>query len=195
MAHRDIIDGRCGWCAGDDDYIAYHDSEWGRLKTDENGLFEKIVLEGAQAGLSWITILRRRNGYREAFHQFVPEKVAAMTDEDVDRLMQNPRIIRNRLKIKSAITNAVAFMKIQNEFGSFFAYVQSFLPSGAPIVNHFSSLAEIPASTPLSDAIAKDMKRRGFKFFGTTMCYAFLQSCGFVNDHLVGCHCRQKLSD
>lgn len=192
MERTDIVDNRCGWCAGDNDYIAYHDNEWGRLKTDENGLFEKIILEGAQAGLNWLTILKRRDGYRKAFFQFIPEKVAAMTEDDVERLMHDPGIIRNRLKIKSTITNADAFMNVQQEFGSFFNYITSFLPDGKPIVNHFKSLSEIPASTPLSDAISKDMKRRGFKFFGTTMCYAFLQSCGFVNDHLIGCRCRNK---
>lgn len=191
MVKADIIAGCCGWCAGDKDYIAYHDNEWGRLKTDENGLFEKIVLEGAQAGLNWLTILKRRDGYRKAFHQFTPEKVATMTEKDVEQLMLNPGIIRNRLKIKSAITNAVAFLKVQEEFDSFLNYIKSFLPNGTPIVNHFKSLSEIPASTELSDKISRDMKRRGFKFFGTTMCYAFLQSCGFVNDHLVGCKCRK----
>lgn len=190
MGKTDIIDNRCAWCAGDKDYMAYHDNEWGRLKTDDNALFEMIVLEGAQAGLNWITILKRHEGYRKAFHQFVPEEVVAMTEEDVERLMLDPGIIRNRLKIKSAITNASAFIKVQEEFGSFSNYIKSFLPDGRPIENHFKSLSEIPASTELSDRISRDMKRRGFKFFGTTICYAFLQSCGFVNDHLIGCKCR-----
>ena len=190
MEESDIVDGRCCWCAGDKDYIAYHDNEWGRLKTDDNALFEMIVLEGAQAGLNWLTILKRREGYRKAFHQFVPEEVVAMTEEDVERLMLDPGIIRNRLKIKSTITNASAFIKVQEEFGSFSNYIKSFLPDGRPIENHFKSLSEIPASTELSDRISRDMKRRGFKFFGTTICYAFLQSCGFVNDHLIGCKCR-----
>lgn len=191
MGKADIVDGRCAWCAGDDDYKAYHDDEWGRLRTDENALFEKIVLEGAQAGLNWLTILKRREGYRRAFFHFVPERVAAMTDDDVERLMTDTGIIRNRLKITSAITNAAAFLKVQEEFGSFYAYITGFLPDGKPIVNNFASLSQIPASTPLSDAISRDMKRRGFKFFGSTMCYAFLQSCGFVNDHLIGCRCRR----
>nr|AMP55537.1 methyladenine glycosylase [uncultured bacterium]AMP55575.1 methyladenine glycosylase [uncultured bacterium]AMP55601.1 methyladenine glycosylase [uncultured bacterium] len=186
-----LIEGRCSWCAGDDDYIAYHVNEWGRFKTDEKELFEMIVLEGAQAGLNWLTILKRREDYRKAFHQFEPEKVAIMTDEDVERLMLDAGIIRNRLKIKSAITNASAFMRVQEEFGSFFSYIESFLPDGRPIVKHFKSLSEIPASTELSDRISRDMKRRGFKFFGTTICYAFLQSSGFVNDHLIGCKCRK----
>lgn len=193
MVKADIIAGRCGWCAGDKDYMAYHDNEWGQLKTDEKELFEMIVLEGAQAGLNWLTILKRREGYRKAFHQFDPEKVAVMTDEDVERLMLDPGIIRNRLKIKSAITNAIASIKVQEEFCSFSNYIRSFLPDGRPIVNHFKSLSEIPASTELSDKISRDMKRRGFKFFGTTICYAFLQSCGFVNDHLIGCKCRKRI--
>lgn len=192
MEQPDLIDGRCRWCAGDEDYIAYHDNEWGRLKTDDDALFEKIVLEGAQAGLNWLTILKRREGYRQAFHRFDPAKVAAMTEEDVERLMHDSGIIRNHLKIKSAITNASAFMKVQEEFGSFLNYIQSFLPDGKPVVNHFKSLSEIPASTELSDEISQDMKRRGFKFFGSTMCYAFLQSCGFVNDHLIGCKCHDE---
>lgn len=194
MEQPDLIDGRCRWCAGDEDYIAYHDNEWGRLKTDDDALFEKIVLEGAQAGLNWLTILKRREGYRQAFHRFDPAKVAAMTEEDVERLMHDSGIIRNRLKIKSAITNASAFMKVQEEFGSFLNYIQSFLPDGKLVVNHFKSLSDIPASTELSDEISQDMKRRGFKFFGSTMCYAFLQSCGFVNDHLIGCKCRDERS-
>ncbi len=184
---EDLVDGRCAWCAGDRDYISYHDNEWGRLVTDDNKLFELVILEGAQAGLTWLTILRRRAFYREAFHNFDPHKVAAMTDDDVERLMHFDGIIRNRLKIKSAITNARCFLSIVDTYGSFYNYIVSFLPDGKPIVNHFEKLSELPASTPLSDAIAKDMKRRGFKFFGTTICYAFLQSAGFINDHLTTC--------
>ena len=189
MKHEDLIDGRCGWCAGDRDYEAYHDDEWGRLVTDDVRLFEFIILEGAQAGLTWLSILKRREGYRRAFHGFVPEKVAAMTESDVDRLMADRGIIRNRLKIRSAIINARLFIDIQHEYGSFYGYIASFLPDGKPVVNHFRSLSEVPASSALSDAISKDMRRRGFKFFGTTICYAFLQSMGLVNDHLIGCRC------
>ena len=188
---EDLVDGRCAWCAGDSDYISYHDNEWGRLVTDDNKLFELVILEGAQAGLTWLTILRRRAFYREAFHNFDPYKVAAMTDDDVERLMHFDGIIRNRLKIKSAITNARAFLQLTAEYGSFYNYIISFLPERRPIINHFEKLSDLPASTPLSDAIAKDMKRRGFKFFGTTICYAFLQSAGFVNDHLISCTHRQ----
>lgn len=187
---EDLVEGRCGWCAGDGVYEAYHDEEWGRRVVEDRRLFELVVLEGAQAGLTWLSILRRREGYREAFHGFVPEMVAAMTDDDVERLMHFDGIIRNRLKIKSTITNARCFMDIVSEYGSFNDYILSFFPDGKPIVNRFERLADLPASTPVSDAIAKDMKRRGFKFFGSTICYAFLQSAGYVNDHLVGCKCR-----
>lgn len=181
---------RCEWCGNDPLYMQYHDEEWGREVTDDKKMFEMLVLESAQAGLSWITILRKREGYRKAFADFDAEKVAAFTDEDAERLLQNDGIIRNRLKIKATITNAQHFLEIQQEFGSFCNYLKSFLPNGKPIVNHFKDLSEIPASTELSDRISKDMKKRGFKFFGTTICYAHLQSVGYVNDHLVDCHCR-----
>lgn len=183
----DLVDGRCAWCAADSVYRDYHDNEWGRLVTDDISLFELVTLEGAQAGLTWLSILRRRDGYRKAFLGFDPHKVAAMTDDDVERLMHFDGIIRNRLKIKSTITNARCFLSVVGSYGSFYNYIVSFLPDGKPIVNHFEKLSELPASTPLSDTIAKDMKCRGFKFFGTTICYAFLQSAGFINDHLTGC--------
>ena len=189
----DLVDSRCGWCGTDADYQAYHDNEWGRLVTDDNTLFEFLILEGAQAGLTWLSILKRRAGYRAAFHDFDPVKVAAMTDADVDRLMHFDGIIRNRLKIKSAITNARLFLDIVTRYGSFYDYIISFFPDKKPITNYFTTLSQLPASTPVSDAIAKDMKKRGFKFFGSTICYAFLQSMGFVNDHLTGCHCRKSL--
>ncbi len=179
---------RCGWVTDDPLYIAYHDNEWGREVTDDRRMFEFVVLESAQAGLSWITILRRRGGYRRAFAEFDVEKVAAMGPGDVERLMQDTGIIRNRGKIESTITNARAYIEIQKEFGSFCAYLRSFLPEGKPIVNRWKTLAEVPASTPLSDAISKDMKKRGFRFFGTTICYAHLQATGYVNDHVLGCH-------
>ncbi|WP_029902916.1 DNA-3-methyladenine glycosylase I [Prevotella sp. 10(H)] len=183
---------RCGWAGNDPLYIKYHDEEWGIEVTDDKTMFEFLVLEGAQAGLSWITILRRREGYRKAFAGFDVEKVAKFTDKDVERLMNDEGIIRNRLKIKATITNAQHFIEIQKEFGSFCNYIRSFLPKGKPIVNNWKTLAEIPASTPLSDAISKDMKKRGFKFFGTTICYAHLQAVGYVNDHLIDCICRTK---
>ncbi len=159
--------------------------------TDDKILFEFMVLESAQAGLSWITILRKREGYRTAFCDFDVERVAQMTDDDVERLMQYDGIVRNRLKIKATISNARLFIFIQKEFGSFYRYTLSFFPDGKPIVNNFRSLSEIPVSSPQSDAMSKDMKKRGFKFFGTTICYAHLQASGFVNDHLLGCVCRK----
>ncbi|MGL4518400.1 MAG: DNA-3-methyladenine glycosylase I [Phocaeicola sp.] len=187
---QDIVNGRCGWCGTDELYVKYHDQEWGRLVTDDKRLFEFLVLESAQAGLSWITILRKREGYRSAFHNFDVQRVANMTAEDVERLMQFEGIVRNRLKISSTISNAKLFIAIQKEFGSFYNYTLSFFPNGKPIVNNFSSLSEIPASSPESDAMSKDMKKRGFKFFGSTICYAHLQASGFINDHLVGCICK-----
>lgn len=187
MIKENIIDNRCAWCASDPQYIDYHDKEWGRLVSDDNTLFEYLILEGAQAGLSWLTILHRRAAYRFAFCNFDPHVVAHMTDADVERLMLFEGIVRNRLKIKSTITNARLFLSVVSEYGSFFNYISSFFPNRQPIINSFRSLSEIPTSTPISDAIAKDMKRRGFKFFGTTICYAFLQATGFVVDHLISC--------
>ena len=162
---QDIINGRCGWCGTDRLYVEYHDREWGKLVTDDKTLFEFLVLESAQAGLSWITILRKREGYRKAFCDFDAGRVAQMTDEDVERLMQFDGIVKNRLKIRSTIANARLFLAVQKEFGSFYDYTLSFFPDGKPIVNTFKSLAEIPASSPESDAMSKDLKKRGFKFF------------------------------
>jgi DNA-3-methyladenine glycosylase I len=182
---------RCGWCGTDPLYVKYHDEEWGKPVYDDRTLFEFLVLEGAQAGLSWITILRRREGYRKAFADFDPEKVALFTEADVERLMQDTGIIRNRLKIQSTIRNAQIFLELQKEFGSFSDYIWGYLPDKEPIVNHWNSLKEIPPRTELSDKIAKDLKKRGVKFFGTTICYAHMQATGMVNDHIVGCICRQ----
>ncbi len=180
---------RCHWCGSDPLYIAYHDNEWGKPVYDDKILFEFLILEGAQAGLSWITILRRREGYRKAFENFDVKKVAALTSEDVERLMLDEGIIRNRLKINSSIKNAQLFMAIQHEFGSFADFIWGFIPDRKPIVNDFKD-GGIPARTEISDAIAKDMKKRGFKFFGTTICYAFMQATGMVNDHVIGCIAR-----
>ncbi len=191
---EDLINARCGWAGTDELYIKYHDEEWGKLVTDDKSLFEFLVLESAQAGLSWITILRKREGYREAFHHFDVEKVAQMTSEDIERLMKFDGIVKNRLKINSTIHNAKLFMAIQQEFGSFYKYILSFFSQQPPIVNNFKSLSQIPATSPESDAMSKDMKRRGFKFFGSTICYAFLQAAGFVNDHLEGCFCKATKS-
>ena len=192
MTMQDIINGRCGWCGTDELYVNYHDKEWGRLVTDDDTLFEFLVLESAQAGLSWITILRKREGYRKAFCNFDAGRVAQMTDEDVERLMRFEGIVKNRQKIKSTITNARLFLAIQKEFGSFYNYTLSFFPDRKPIVHTFNSLSEIPVSSPESDAMSRDMKKRGFKFFGTTICYAHLQASGFINDHLAGCFCRKE---
>ena len=182
---------RCGWCKSDPLYVKYHDEEWGREVTDDDKMFEFLVLESAQAGLSWITVLRKRENYRKAFANFNPEKVGRMTEKDVERLMQDAGIVRNKSKIKAAISNARLFLEIQKECGSFCNYLRAFLPNGKPIVNSWKTLDEIPASTALSDVISKDMKKRGFKFFGTTICYAHLQAVGYVNDHLTDCHCRE----
>ena len=175
---------RCSWPGNDPLYIKYHDEEWGKVTHDDKKLFEFLILEGAQAGLSWITILRRRENYRKAFADFDIHKVAAFTNEDAERLMQDAGIIRNRLKILAAITNAKLFIEVQKEFGSFDKYLYSFMPDGKPIMNYPDKFT---ASTPISDAISKDMKKRGFKFFGTTICYAHMQATGMVNDHIVGC--------
>ena len=184
---QDIINGRCGWCGTDELYMRYHDQEWGKLVTDEKTLFEFLVLESAQAGLSWITILRKREGYRKAFCGFDAEKVAQLGDDDVERLMQFEGIVKNRLKIKATISNARHFLEIQKEFGSFYNYTLSFFPDNKPIINSLNSLKDAPAFSPVSDAMSKDMKKRGFKFFGSTICYAHLQASGFINDHLEGC--------
>ncbi len=181
---------RCDWCGDDPLYVKYHDEEWGKIVTDDRTMFEFLTLESAQAGLSWITILRKRENYRKAFAKFDPKKVAKFTDEDVERLMNDPGIIRNRLKIKAAVNNAKRFLDVQREFDSFCDYLYSFLPDGKPVVNRWKSCSEIPASTELSDKIAADMKRRGFKFFGSTICYAHLQATGLVNDHIENCPAR-----
>lgn len=175
---------RCLWCGTDQLYMQYHDEEWGKTVHDDKVLFEFLVLESAQAGLSWITILRRRENYKNAFASFDVEKVAAMGPNDVERLMLDAGIIRNRLKITTTITNARLFIIVQKEFGSFNNYLYSFMPNGKPIVNQPGSP---PVRTEISDAISKDMKKRGFKFFGTTICYAYMQATGMVNDHIVGC--------
>jgi len=182
---------RCDWCGTDPLYVKYHDEEWGKPVYDDRTLFEFLVLEGAQAGLSWITILRRREGYRKAFANFDPVRVAQFTPADAERLMQDNGIIRNRLKIQSTIRNAQIFLDIQKEFGSFSEFIWGYLPEKKPIVNQWKSLKEVPARTELSDKIAKDLKKRGIKFFGTTICYAHMQATGMVNDHLVDCICRK----
>ncbi len=177
---------RCGWCTDDPLYIDYHDKEWGVPVYDDQKLFEFITLEGAQAGLSWLTILKKREGYRKAFKNFDPKRCAKLTDKDVERLMQDESIIRNRLKINSVITNAQAFLKIQTEFGSFSKYMWDWV-DGKPIVNSWDSLETVPAVTPLAEAMSKDLKKRGFKFLGPTIWYAHMQAVGMVNDHVTDC--------
>ena len=177
---------RCSWCGEDPLYVRYHDEEWGVPLFDDQKLFEFLVLEGAQAGLAWITVLRKREGYRVAFDGFDPAKVAGYTDRELDRLLQDPRIIRNRLKVYSARRNAQAFLAVQAEWGSFAAYIWHFT-EGEPVVHRWRTMAEVPASTPLSDRISKDLKQRGFNFVGSTIVYAHMQATGMVNDHLVDC--------
>ena len=182
---------RCGWCLSDQAYIKYHDEEWGRAVHSDQIHFEFITLEGAQAGLSWLTILKRRDGYRKAFKNFDPKKVSKMTTQDVSRLMKDAGIIRNRLKIESTITNAQAFIKIQKEFGSFDKYIWGF--TGRKIINNSpKNLKDLKSSTPLSDERSKDLKKRGFRFVGSTIVYAYMQATGIIDDHLTSCF-RKKL--
>lgn len=172
-------------------YADYHDQQWGIPEHDDRILFEMLILEGAQAGLSWETILNKREGYRAAFHHFDVQKVAAMTDAELEALLLNPNVVRNRLKIFAARKNAVVFSKIQQEFGSFDQYLWQYV-EGKPLVNHWKSFGDLPASTLLSDAISKDLKKRGMTFVGSTIIYAYLQAVGVVNDHLVDCWCRTE---
>ena len=178
---------RCPWCGTDPLYVAYHDAEWGVPVHDDRTWFEFLVLEGAQAGLSWITILKKRENYRKAFADFDVQKVARYTPARVEKLMLDPGIVRNRLKIESTVSNAKAFIAVQKEFGSFDAYMWQWV-DGKPLVNRPKAMKDIPASTPLSDRISKDLKKRGFRFVGSTIIYAHLQATGVVNDHLVDCH-------
>jgi DNA-3-methyladenine glycosylase I len=178
---------RCPWCGNDPLYVAYHDNEWGVPCHDDRRLFEFLILEGAQAGLAWITILRKREAYRRAFDDFDPALVARYGDAEVARLLDDPGIVRNRLKIAAAITNAQAFLTVQREFGSFDAYLWRFV-DGKPVRNAWRTMAEIPAETTISAAMSRDLKARGFKFVGTTICYALMQAIGMVDDHLVSCH-------
>jgi len=177
---------RCEWANGGELEQSYHDNEWGVAIHDERSLFEFLILEGAQAGLSWSTILKKREGYRKAFHNFDVRKISQYTEKDVSRLLVNPEIIRNRLKITAAIINARAFLQVQEQFGSFDHYIWQFV-HGKPILNSWKKITDIPSNTPESDAMSKDLQKRGFKFVGATICYAFMQAVGMVNDHVVGC--------
>jgi DNA-3-methyladenine glycosylase I len=177
---------RCAWAGSEPLYVAYHDQEWGVPVHDDRLLFEFLILEGAQAGLSWATILKKRENYRKAFDQFDPIRVAQYDQLEVDRLLADPGIVRNRLKIAAAIQNARRFVEVQQEFGSFDAYIWQFV-GGLPKKNAWRTLAEIPAKTPESDAMSQDLMRRGFKFVGSTICYAFMQAVGMINDHVIDC--------
>lgn len=180
---------RCPWCGTDPLYVAYHDAEWGRPVHEDRKLFEMLILEGAQAGLSWITILRKREGYRRAFAGFDPEAVAGFSDARLEQLQHDEGIVRNRLKIAAARGNARAFLKVQGEFGSFDAYLWPFV-GGRPKVNSWRTLAEVPALTPEAEALSKDLKKRGLRFVGPTIMYAFMQAVGMVDDHLDSCWVR-----
>lgn len=178
---------RCSWCENQfDEYLNYHDEEWGVPNHDDKVHFEFLILEAAQAGLSWSTVLKKRQGYRECFADFDIEKVAKFNENKVQTLLQNAAIIRNQLKIRAAINNAQRFIEVQNEFGSFDKYIWSFV-DGKPKVNHWNSMSEVPATTAESDVLSKDLKKRGFKFVGSTIMYAYMQACGLVNDHVKDC--------
>jgi DNA-3-methyladenine glycosylase I len=184
---------RCTWCGDDPQYVKYHDEEWGRPCHDERSLFEMLILEGAQAGLSWITVLRKRDNYRAAFDNFDVEKIARYTERDVARLMQDAGIVRNRLKINATIVNARAYLKLREEFGGLDAYLWRFV-EGKPLQPNVRDSSDIKAKTAVSDVLAKDLQKRGFKFVGSTICYAYMQAIGMTNDHFVSCpqhaHCR-----
>ncbi len=177
---------RCGWCKGDALYEAYHDTEWGVPVKDDDLLFEFLILETFQAGLSWITILRKRENFRKAFDYFDCQKIVTYNENKIEELLQNEGIIRNKLKVRATVTNAAAFMKVQQEFGTFSNYIWGFV-NGKPIKNALKNYKESPANTPLSDEISKDLKKRGFKFVGSTVVYAHMQATGMVNDHEVHC--------
>ncbi|HEY1092978.1 MAG TPA: DNA-3-methyladenine glycosylase I [Rhodocyclaceae bacterium] len=183
---KDKSVGRCSWCGDDPLYVAYHDEEWGKPCHDERMLFELLILEGAQAGLSWITVLRKRESYRQAFDNFDVEKIARYTDRDVERLMNDPGIVRNRLKINATITNARAYLKLREEFGGLDAYLWRFV-GGKPLQPKRRGMGEVPAKTDVSDALSKDLGKRGFKFVGSTICYAYMQAIGMINDHIATC--------
>jgi len=177
---------RCTWCTLSDKYVAYHDEEWGVPVYNDRLLFEMLLLEGAQAGLSWITILNKREHYRKAFDNFDASKIAYYTEKRKEKLLQNAGIVRNKLKVNAAVVNAQLFLNIKKEAGSFKDYIWQFV-NGKPIKNQFKTMAEVPATTAESDAMAKDLKKRGFKFVGSTICYAFMQAVGMVNDHTTNC--------
>ncbi len=177
---------RCSWCGTDPLYVAYHDTEWGKPVYDDDTLFEFLILETFQAGLSWITVLRKRENFRRAFDSFDYKKIAGYSEEKIASLLEDSGIIRNKLKVRATVTNAQAFMEVQKEFGSFSDYIWGFV-KGKPIKNKFKSMPQIPGNTALSDALSKDLKKRGFKFVGSTVVYAHMQATGMVNDHVMDC--------
>ena len=180
------LQNRCSWCGEDALYVAYHDQEWGVPLHDDQKLFEFLILEGAQAGLSWLTILRKRDAYRKAYYHFDVDKVARFNSRSIERLMSNPGIVRNRLKIVASIDNARAFLEVQDEFGSFDKFIWQYVDH-KPRQNHWRRLKDIPASTKESEQMSKDLQQRGFRFVGPTICYAFMQAVGMVNDHVADC--------
>jgi len=184
---------RCGWCTGSELEQTYHDVEWGMPLHDDQKLFEFLILEGAQAGLSWVTVLKKREHYRKVFGQFDPVKVAEYSDEIIEQLLLDPGIIRNRLKVTSTVSNARLFLDVQEEFGTFDRYIWQFT-EGETIQNTWQSMSELPANTAESDAMCKDLKKRGFRFVGTTICYAFMQATGMVNDHVTSCYRYEDLN-
>jgi len=177
---------RCSWCGTDPLYVKYHDEEWGVPVHDDRHLFEMLNLEGAQAGLSWSTILNKRENYKKVFDNFDAVKISKYSNKKIERILQNPGIVRNKLKVNAVVTNAKAFLKVQKEFGSFDNYIWQFV-NRKQIVNKFSTLKDVPAKTEISDVLSKDLKKRGFKFIGSTICYAFMQAVGMVNDHTKDC--------
>lgn len=186
MTRETVSTARCDWATADPLYLAYHDTEWGMPVHDDRHLFEMLILEGAQAGLSWITILRKRENYRKAFDNFDAAKIARYDSKHITRLLTDPGIVRNRLKISAAVQNARAFLQVKEEYESFDAFIWQFV-NGKPLQNTRRKMSDIPASTPESDAMSKELKRRGFKFVGSTICYAFMQAVGMVNDHTTDC--------
>ncbi|MCP3849119.1 MAG: DNA-3-methyladenine glycosylase I [Gammaproteobacteria bacterium] len=189
---KQSIKNRCEWCSGDKLYQKYHDSEWGVPSYDDQHLFEMLILEGAQAGLSWITVLKKRAHYQKVFDHFDANKIALYDEKKIAQLLADPGIIRNRLKVNSTITNARLFIEIKEEYGSFSDYIWQFV-NGQPIINHWKMLSNVPVSTKESDQMSKALKKRGFKFIGTTICYAYMQAVGMVNDHTLDCYRHQKL--
>lgn len=184
---------KCTWCLGKPEYERYHDEEWGVPEYDDQALFEKLILDGAQAGLSWWTILNKRDNYRIAYDNFDPEKIAKYNQKKIAQLLANPGIVRNKLKVNASVTNAQSYLQILESGRTFKDYLWDFV-DGEPLINHFKKMSDVPANTPISDAMSKQLKKDGFKFVGSTIVYAFMQACGLVNDHIVSCPRHAQLS-